>query len=464
MNLIGEDVGANIVILTAGKGSRMNSELPKIMHKVASLTLFEHVLMCVNDVKIGKKNTIIITSQDIVDNFGDKMPQMTQMQYVIQEERKGTGHAVMCALQSGFWDNKNEYTGVFYGDVPFIKSETIQKMFSLQDKYDLVILGFDCEDQTRAYGRLFTGVDLKLGQHGALYQIREFKDLMREKPRLCNSGIMVGKTEIFRKLLKKIKPNNKAKEYYLTDIVELANKYGYKVGTYVCHEDEVIGINSRIELAHAEKAYQEKLSEKHLVNGATMVNRDSVHFSYDTEIGRDVIIEPNVYFGLGVKIGDNCVVKAGCYLENVEMKNGSDIGPYARTRGKNTIICEGVHIGNFAEIKNSVIGKGTKIGHFSYIGDTDVGECVNFGAGAVICNYDGKNKHRTKIGNNCFIGSNSTIVAPCEIEKNSYIGAGSVITKNVKSGSLALGRARQTDIPNWVEKRGLINIDEEGER
>ena len=448
--------GFNVVILTAGKGSRMKSDLPKIMHKVAGRTLFEHVLACIENVKV-EKNIIVITSNDILDNYSDVLPKRDGLNYVIQEERKGTGHAVMCGVNSQFWDKENEYTGVFYGDVPFIQTETVQKMFSLQRKYDLVVLGFDCEDQTRAYGRLFTNKDLNTGDHGILDQIREFKDLMREKPRLCNSGVIVGKTEIFDKLLPEIKPNNKAKEYYLTDIVELANQNGYRVGTYICNEDEVIGINSRIELAHAEKAYQEKASEKHLINGATMINRDSVHFSYDTQIGKDVIIEPNVFFGTSVKIGDNCVIRAGSYLENIEMKNGSDIGPYARTRGKNNVLGEKVHVGNFAEIKNSTIGKGSKVGHFCYIGDTEIGEGTNFGAGSVVCNYDGKEKHKTKIGNNCFVGSNSTIVAPFEMEDNSYIGAGSVITDKVKSGTLALGRARQTEIKGWVEKSGLLN-------
>ena len=447
----------NIVILTAGKGSRMKSNLPKILHKVANRSLFEHVLCSVNEIK-ADKNVIVITSNDILTDFKDKMPKEDKtMHYVIQQERLGTGHAVKCAVDSKYWKKRYNYTGIFYGDVPFISNETIKKMFSLQTRYDLVVLGFEPEDQTRAYGRLFTEKDLKIGQNCNLYQIKEFKDLPREKPRLCNSGIMVGKTEIFEKLISKIDNNNKSKEFYLTDIVELANEKGYTIGTYVCDEFEVIGINSRIELSHAERLYQKKLREEHLLNGATMLNKESVYFSYDTQIGQDVIIEPNVFFGKNVKIGNNCVIRQGCYLEDVEIKDNVKIGPYARTRG-GVIIESGVKIGNFGEIKNSKIGDGAKAGHFCYIGDATIGKNTNIGAGMVICNFDGKNKHQTKIGDNCFVGSNSTIVSPCELEDNSYVAGGSVITKKVESYDLGIGRARQENIKGWL-KRKMKNAD-----
>ena len=450
----------NIVILTAGKGSRMKSNLPKILHKVGGLTLFGHIMLLVKKLKV-EKNVIVITSQDIIDNYKDKLPEKEDnFNYVIQKDRLGTGHAVKCALDSKFWSKskrrKYHYTGIFYGDVPFISDKTIDKMFKLQSKYDLIILGFEPKDQTRAYGRLFTENDVKIGQNSKLYQIKEFKDLMREKPTLCNSGIMIGKTEIFEKLLPLIKNDNKAKEFYLTDIVELANNNGYNVGTLICDENEVIGINSREELAHAEKYFQEQQIKKHFSNGATMYNKNSIYFSYDTQIGQDVIIEPNVFFGVNVKIGNNCHIKAGCYLENVEIKDNSDIGPYARTRGKQTIIKSNVHIGNFVEIKNSQIGSGTKVGHFGYIGDAIIGENANIGAGLVICNYDGQKKYQTIIGNDCFLGSNATIIAPCKMENESYVAGGSTITHNVEKHSLAIGRAKQVNIENWMIKKGLV--------
>ena len=452
--------GINIVILTAGKGSRMKSNFPKICQKIAGRTLFEHVLSSVNAIEKNDKNIIIVSSHDVIDNYNGSLPQQNNMHYTIQEERLGTGHAVKIAVESEYWNSKNDCTGVFYGDVPFVSQKTINKMFSLQREYDLVVLGFDCKDQTRPYGRLFTDRDLTSGEYGELYKIKEFKDLMREKPRLCNSGIMIGKTEIFEKLLPMIKDNNKAKEYYLTDIISLANNHNYHIGTYICDEYEVIGINSRVELAHAEKEYQNRLREKHMNNGATMLDSDSVYFSYDTEIGQDVVIEPNVFFGLGVKIGDNCIIRAGCYLENVEIQSNVKIGPYARTRG-GVLIESGAYIGNFGELKHTNIKKGTKIGHFSYIGDTDVGENVNIGAGTVVCNYDGKNKHHSNIGDHCFVGSNTTLVAPANIRPNSYIGGGSVITKPVQTGELALGRERQVNIQGWMKRKGLLSDNNE---
>ena len=448
-------LGINIVILTAGKGSRMKSAFPKICQKIAGRTMFEHVLASVNEIKKYNKNIIVVSSHEVMNDYIGELPQQENLKYTIQENRLGTGDAVKVAINSPYWKSENEYTGVFYGDVPFVSQNTMNKMFNLQNRFDLIVLGFDCKDQTRPYGRLFTDRDLTSGEYGELYKIKEFKDLMREKPRLCNSGLMIGKTEIFEKLLPLIKDNNKAKEYYLTDVISLANDNDYRVGTYICDEYEVIGINSRAELAHAEKEYQTMLRKKHMENGATLLDSDSVFFSYDTQIGQDVIIEPNVFFGLGVKIGNNCIVRAGCYLENTELKDGSDIGPYARTRG-GVVIDSGVHIGNFSELKNTTIGHGTKIGHFGYIGDTSVGNDVNVGAGTVVCNYDGKIKHRTEIGNHCFIGSNSTLVAPLVVKSNSYIGGGSVITKKVNTGDLALGRAKQVNKKGWMKRKGLL--------
>ena len=455
-----EELGINIVILTAGKGSRMKSAFPKICQKIAGRTMFEHVLASVNEIKKYNKNIIVVSSHEVMNKYVGELPQQENLKYTIQEDRLGTGDAVKIAIKSPYWDSKNNYTGIFYGDVPFVSQATMNKMFNLQNRFDLIVLGFDCKDQTRPYGRLFTDRDLTSGEYGELYKIKEFKDLMREKPRLCNSGLMIGKTEIFEKLLPLVKDNNKAKEYYLTDIIALANDHDYRVGTYICDEYEVIGINSRAELAHAEKEYQARLRQKHMDNGATLLDSDSVFFSYDTQIGQDVVIEPNVFFGLGVKIGNNCIVKAGCYLENTELKDNSNIGPYARTRG-GVVIDSGVHIGNFNELKNTTIGYGTKIGHFGYIGDTSVGNDVNVGAGTVVCNYDGKNKHRTEIGSYCFVGSNSTLVAPLVVKSNSYIGGGSVITKKVNTGDLALGRAKQLNKRGWMKRKGLLKKNSE---
>ena len=438
----------NIVILSAGKGTRMNTDLPKVLHKVAGLSLFEHVLNTIHSLQFPK-NIITITSADILDNFKQSLPDDKDLHYIIQEERKGTGHAVQCAVNCDKWQSDNKYTAIFYADVPFIKNTTIEQMFDLlKFDYDLVVLGFDAEDQTRAYGRLFTETELSVGQSGKLFAIKEFRDLPREKPRLCNSGTIIGKTEIFEKLLPKIKNNNNAKEYYLTDIIELANQSGYKIGTFVCNEYEVMGINSLVELETAEHAYQRKLREKHMLNGVVLLNADSIYFHYDTEIGSNTIIESNVFFGKGVKIGNNCTIKAGCYLEQLTMKENCSIGPYARVRVGATVE-NNVHIGNFVEIKNSKIGERTKIGHFCYIGDTTIGKYVNIGAGVVVCNYDGKQKYETIIGDKAFVGSNSTIIAPVIIEEESYVAGGSTITKNVEKHSLGIARSRQKNITGF---------------
>ena len=323
----------NVVVTAAGKGARMKSSLPKVLHQIGKRSMLEHVLASIDGLKQKNKNIIIVTSHDIMDDFADKMPKQDNLNYVIQEHRFGTADAVKIAVNSKFWNKKNEYTGIFYGDEPFISADTIEKMFKLRNKFDLIVLGFDCKDQTRPYGRLFTDRDLTMGESGELYQIKEYKDLMREKPRLCNSGIMVGKSEIFEKLLPLIGNKNKANEYYLTDIISLANMYGYYVGTYICDEQEAIGVNSMSELAHAEKVYQNMLRQKHMNGGAKLIDSDNVFFSYDTKVGKDVVIEPNVFFGLNVKIGNNCHIRAFSYLENIEIKDNDIIGPFA-TREK----------------------------------------------------------------------------------------------------------------------------------
>ena len=281
-------------------------------------------------------------------------------------------------------ENKYSLTGVCFGDVPFIKKESIKKMISLQSKYDLVILGFAPKNQSIPYGRLIlkglmpnTGI----GKSCRLDSIKEFIEFQKDEkiPTLCNSGIMIGKTEIFEKYIDKIKNDNKKGEYYLTDIVKLAGKK-YNIGTYICDEGETIGVNSKLDLAHAETYFQNSMRTKFMENGTTMIDPHSVYFSYDTKIGKDVIIEPNVFFGKGVKIGDNCYIRVGCYLEDVEIKGDTKVGPYCRTRG-GVIMEKGAYVGNFAEVKGSKIGSGTKIGHFSYTGDTTIGSDCNIGAG-----------------------------------------------------------------------------------
>ena len=262
---------------------------------------------------------------------------------------------------------------------------------------------------------------------------------------------MVIKTALIDNFINKIDNNNASGEYYLTDVVAIAKNENYKIGYAIAEENEVMGINSRDQLAEAEKLFQDKKRLEFMKNGVTLINPESVYFSYDTEIENDVIIEPNVVFMEGVKIHSNVEIKSFSYLEKCEIKTGAVVGPFARIRPE-TIIEKNAKIGNFCEIKKSTIGEGTKVNHLTYIGDTTVGKNTNIGAGTITCNYDGYSKFKTKIGNNCFIGSNTIMVAPIEIGDNALTGAGSIITKNVEEKSIAITRAEQKNIENAIDK------------
>ena len=313
----------NIVILMAGNGTRMKSFTPKPFIKIGGLQLFLHILNTMKNIDY-KTNIIEVISKFEENEINKIHKNEYNVNYTIQENKCGTGHATLCALKSKFWKSENKYTGIFYGDVPFVSEKTIKKMVALQKNYDLVVLGFIAKDQEKQYGRLFLKEDLLIGQWGRLDEIKEFKDLPREKPKFCNSGIYFGKTEIFEKLLPQIKnDNNKQKEYYLTDIVKIANENNLKVGTYICEELEVVGVNTKIELEEAEQILQQKLKNNFMLNGTTMINAKSIYVSYDTKIGKDVIIEPNVFIGTNVVIGNNCTIKAGSYLENVNVPDNT---------------------------------------------------------------------------------------------------------------------------------------------
>ena len=448
----------NIIILGAGMGSRMKSKLPKVLHKVAGKTLMDHLLSSIEKIEIPV-NVLSVLSQDILDNFSAQLPKSRYRNYVVQEKRLGTGHATMCAVEDKNFCTTYKYTGIFYADVPFVEPETIQKLYKLQERYDLVVLCFEAADQSQKYGRMYIKRNhLPVGDFGRLKEIREFIDIEGEKPKLCNSGIMFGKTEIFMKLLSKIQNKNKAKEYYLTDIIALANKAKYRVATLRCEESEMLGINSQEELANAEMIYQKKLKKKFFNNGVSFIMPDTIYLSHDTEIGTGTTIEPHVFLGTGVKVGENCHIRAGSYLEDTTLESNSNFGPMSRGRG-GAVIGEGVHVGNFAEIKNSTVGKGTKIGHVSYTGDATLGENVNIGAGMIICNYDGVKKYHTDIGNSAFVGSNTTIISPCKIDDDTFIAGGSTITKHVAQYELAVGRAKQENIEGWVKKRKVVEKD-----
>ena len=437
----------SVIILSAGKGTRMKSSLPKVMHKVAGREMLNMVIDEAK--KLNPQNITLVVSSEM-ETFYDQIKnehKNQQIDFVVQNERKGTGHAVSCATTT-FNDNKKLHKKVLilYGDTPLISHQTLEKMLQKIDDFSLCILGFDDEEEN-AYGRLV------INDFGHLEKIVEFKDAneIEKKIALCNSGVIAVDGDALPHLLSQIKDNNSAHEFYLTDIVAIANNQGLKCTFIKTNIDEVLGVNSRIELANIEKIKQQQIRQKMMENGVTLISPKSVYFNFDTKIAQDVIIYPNVFFGSEVVVESGVEIKSFCHIEGAKIQKNAKIGPFARLRPQSEI-AENVHIGNFVEIKKSQIAKNSKINHLSYIGDSEIGENSNIGAGTITCNYDGFNKFKTKIGDNVFIGSNSAIVAPVEIKNGAIIGAGSVITKNVESDDLAVSRTSQTNLSGGATK------------
>ncbi len=336
---------------------------------------------------------------------------------------------------------------VLFGDTPLIRPATISAMNrALDGGADVVVLGFEAADPT-GYGRLLTDSD------GALFAIREHKDAsdVERQVRLCNSGVMAFRVADLAALLDEIGTANTQGEYYLTDAIALARGRGLRLAVTVCPEAEVMGINSRAQLAEGEAIFQERARASAMAEGATLIAPDAVWFSYDTIVGRDVTIEPNVVFGPGVVVEDDVLIRANCHIEGARIGRGARVGPFARLRPGATL-SEDVHVGNFVEIKNVTMGRGAKANHLAYLGDGSVGPAANVGAGTIFCNYDGFNKHRTEIGAEAFIGSNSALVAPVRIGDGAYVGSGSVITSDVPSGALAVARGTQSVRENWAKR------------
>ncbi len=427
----------SVIILAAGMGTRMKSAISKPLHKVGNLEMINHVINMAE--KLDSNDIIVVASRENEDHI--KKSVKDNIKIVIQEDRNGTGGAVKVAVP--YLNKNNNKVLIMYGDVPLITYDTYNNM--INNENDLVVLGFHTKDISNKYGRLVLN-------NNKLEKIIEFKDASEEerKNTLCNAGILLIKQDLL-KLLDKINNNNASKEYYLTDIIELAKKDNKDISFSIADEDEVMGVNSRDQLAIAENIFQNRKRQEFMKNGVTLIDPESVYFSYDTEIENDVVIEPNVVFLTGVKINSNVEIKSFSYLEKCEIKSGAIIGPFARIR-PDTIIENNAKIGNFCEIKKSIIGEGTKVNHLTYIGDTTIGKNTNIGAGTITCNYDGYKKSKTVIGDNCFIGSNTIMVAPVELGNDSLTGAGSVITKNVNSKAIAITRAEQRNIENAVDR------------
>ena len=428
------------IILAAGQGTRMNSRHPKVMHKIAGLPMIGHVLGAVEKAKCNRVAVVVGPDMDELSSYVKSCNESAGIH--LQEERLGTGHAVLAARKD--LANNPDKVVVLYGDTPFVKPSTITAMLDVLDEgADVVVLGFEPETPGR-YGRLV----LKNDQ---VVAIREAKDASPAELgiTLCNAGIMAFSGRNGLSLLDEIDNKNVQKEFYLTDLPEIATRRGLSVRSILADEQDVMGINSRIELANAESIFQSRYRKKVMQNGVTLQAPDTVYFSHDTQISSDVTIEPHVYFGPDVTVHSNAVIRAFSHIEGALISEFAVIGPYARLR-PGTNIGEHAKVGNFSEIKKSKIGAGAKVNHLSYIGDADIGAGANIGAGTITCNYDGFGKFKTRIGKNAFIGSNTSLVAPVLIGEGAYVGSGSVITKDIPQDALAVARGKQSNIKGWA--------------
>ncbi len=422
----------HVIILAAGKGTRMKSNKPKVMHEVASKTMVEFVLDLSKDFGASSILSVIGEGMDdlagIASGYGDS---------IIQMDRNGTGGAVSICKDK--MAGKDGVIFILYGDTPFIAKNTLDEMYNELSTKDICVLGFEAGNP-HGYGRLVT-------EGGTLTSIVEQKDTNNDEKAitLCNSGVIAAKADVLWDMLGKIDNKNASGEYYLTDVIGLGNDSGLQVGYVTAGEDEVMGVNSKQDLARAEGIYQDILRDKHMSAGVQLIDPASTYFSAGTQIGRDSIIEPNVHFYGKVEIADNVRIRANSYLEDCKVAEGCVIGPFARLRPK-AEIGAGSKVGNFVEIKNSTLHEGVKAGHLAYIGDSEIGEGTNIGAGAITCNYDGVNKHKTNVGKNVFIGSNTEIIAPINIGDSAVIGAGTTVLKDVEAGKTAINKKSQEEL------------------
>jgi len=423
------------IILAAGKGTRMVSKLPKVMHPIANQPMIGHVLTATAELMPSKTFVVVGPGMSEVSSF--VKPHMT----VLQEQRLGTADAVKTAMPM-IANIEAETVLILYGDTPLIRPGTLQKMLQARSSgAALVVLGFR-PDHPSNYGRL------KLNKEGYLEAIIEANEATSAELeiRLCNSGVMAVDASQLGVLLAEVGNDNTKGEYYLTDIVALARLRDMECGVVEASAEELMGVDDRVALAKAEHTWQATRRTRAMQEGVTLCDPNTVWFSSDTYIGKDVVIGPNVVFGPGVNIADNVEIRAFSHLEGVRIEEGVAIGPFARLR-PGAVLKKGSVVGNFVEVKNSVLNEGSKAAHLSYIGDADVGEKANIGAGTITCNYDGFNKNRTVIGKSAFIGSNSALVAPINIGDGVVVGAGSAIEGDVPKDALALSRAKQINLP-----------------
>jgi bifunctional UDP-N-acetylglucosamine pyrophosphorylase/glucosamine-1-phosphate N-acetyltransferase len=432
-----------VVVLAAGQGTRMKSALPKVMHKIAGRTMLGHVLGAAQALGADAVSVVVGPGMDSVR--AEALMHAPGAKVFVQEQQRGTADAVLAAREA-----IAAHAGdvlVLYADTPLLSAAVLEKLRArLDDGAGIAVLGFEAADPT-GYGRLL------VDDAGFLSAIREETDASAAERavHLCNSGVMAFRLRDLLGILSRIGNQNAKGEYYLTDAVSLARAGGARAAVIACAEEDVLGVNSRDQLAAAEAIFQRRARLAVMREGATLISPETVWFSYDTKIGRDVLIEPNVFFGLGVTVDDGAHIMANCHFERARIGRGARVGPFARLR-PGADLGPDVHVGNFVEVKNSTLGPGAKANHLSYIGDGSVGARANIGAGTIFCNYDGYAKHRTEVGEGAFVGSNTSLVAPVKIGEGAYIGSGSVITKNVAADALALERSGQEERPGWAAK------------
>ncbi len=428
------------IILAAGQGTRMKSDLHKVLHPIAGRPMLMHLLD--SFAALSPAATVVVA--------GNKREQLEAalaplgVTTVVQEPQLGTAHAALQAKAAlaGF----DGFVLVCFGDCPFLKGETVKRLCAALDGAMVAVLGFRPAD-TAAYGRIIAGDD------GSVSKMVEHKDADANERAvtLCNSGVIVARSGDIWRLLEAVGNANAAGEYYLPDVATNALDEGGRVVVVETDADEVAGINSRAELAVMEGKWQQRRRKAAMDAGATLIAPKTVWFAYDTLIGRDVMIAQNVVFGPGVTVADNVRIHAFSHIEGATIASGAEVGPYARLR-PGAVLGKGSKVGNFVEVKKSTLGEGAKANHLSYIGDADVGAGANIGAGTITCNYDGFFKYKTVIGEGAFIGSNSALVAPVTIGAGAIVGAGAVVTKDVAADALALVRAEQREKVGWAAK------------
>ena len=443
------------LILAAGKGTRMKSNLPKVLQALGGRPLITHLLDTLKNMEIEKISVIYGYLGEMLKNqISSKYNNLT---WIEQIEQLGTGHAVKIALP---YLKEDEYSLILLGDTPLIKAETLENLIKTAEKSGVALLTAKL-DNPFGYGRIIRNNDNVIA-------IIEEKDLQEEQKKITeiNTGVMIIKNEYLFKYLPEINNNNKSGEYYITDLIGLFNKNNIAVAAFIAEDkEEVLGINNKLQLAIAEKKFRKNKALDLLTQGATLIDPERVDVYGEVSLGSDVIIEPNVFFKGKVKLGNNVYIESGCILkdcvigsnstiyansiiENSQIYENVSIGPFARIR-PNSVLKNKAKVGNFVEIKAGTVGENSKVNHLSYIGDSELGENVNIGAGTITCNYDGANKFKTVIGNNVFVGSNSALVAPVNLADNSTIGAGSVITTNITENTLAFTRAELKQKSNW---------------